>query len=130
MKIGKTSGGFHLDQNTGFLRTTVQVVGDLIPARSTRQRAAHASDARRWIASGRDDALRLLGGLDHRDQQGLCPDVKILFDERRITRGGADHGVRSEEHRLNSSHSQISYAVFCLKKKKQKITHNDIITKK
>src|SRR2546430_9591124 len=25
---------------------------------------------------------------------------------------------RSEEHRLNSSHSQISYAVFCLKKKK------------
>src|SRR2546430_797767 len=25
--------------------------------------------------------------------------------------------TRSEEHRLNSSHSQISYAVFCLKKK-------------
>src|SRR5688572_31972952 len=27
-------------------------------------------------------------------------------------------GFRSEEHTLNSSHSQISYAVFCLKKKK------------
>src|SRR5256886_14956752 len=26
--------------------------------------------------------------------------------------------ARSEEQRLNSSHSQISYAVFCLKKKK------------
>src|SRR2546430_15491838 len=26
--------------------------------------------------------------------------------------------------RLNSSHSQISYAVFCLKKKKKKQTHN------
>src|SRR5438270_8402996 len=26
--------------------------------------------------------------------------------------------------RLNSSHSQISYAVFCLKKKKKKITKN------
>src|SRR5438874_5427438 len=25
--------------------------------------------------------------------------------------------VRSEEHRLNSSHVEISYAVFCLKKK-------------
>src|SRR5579859_6179529 len=25
--------------------------------------------------------------------------------------------LRSEEHTLNSSHSQISYAVFCLKKK-------------
>src|SRR5438270_9632034 len=28
--------------------------------------------------------------------------------------------VRSESTRLNSSHSQISYAVFCLKKKKNK----------
>src|SRR2546427_13241123 len=27
---------------------------------------------------------------------------------------------RSEEHTSNSSHSQISYAVFCLKKKKKK----------
>src|SRR6266498_4289380 len=27
---------------------------------------------------------------------------------------------RSEEHRLNSSHVRISYAVFCLKKKKKK----------
>src|SRR5438132_2146795 len=26
--------------------------------------------------------------------------------------------MRSEEHRLNSSHTVISYAVFCLKKKK------------
>src|SRR5206468_9464845 len=29
-----------------------------------------------------------------------------------------DEGPRSEEHRLNSSHDQNSYAVFCLKKKK------------
>src|SRR5688572_32092505 len=27
--------------------------------------------------------------------------------------------------RLNSSHSQISYAVFCLKKKKKQINHNN-----
>src|SRR2546430_5272452 len=31
--------------------------------------------------------------------------------------------------RLNSSHSQISYAVFCLKKKKKKIIHSDLCTK-
>src|SRR5262245_65280455 len=32
---------------------------------------------------------------------------------------GAGRGLdRSEEHRLNSSHLGISYAVFCLKKKK------------
>src|SRR2546430_3389970 len=35
-------------------------------------------------------------------------------------RDAGDAGVhhRSEEHTSNSSHSQISYAVFCLKKKK------------
>src|SRR2546430_12642682 len=29
--------------------------------------------------------------------------------------------------RLNSSHSQISYAVFCLKKKKNQLTHDNLI---
>src|SRR5437762_8047935 len=41
--------------------------------------------------------------------------------------GGAhpDHpGGRSEEHTSNSSHRCISYAVFCLKKKKNKQTDN------
>src|SRR5690606_39726804 len=31
----------------------------------------------------------------------------------------AAHEKRSEEHTLNSSHVKISYAVFCLKKKKK-----------
>src|SRR2546430_14103385 len=35
--------------------------------------------------------------------------------------GPAHAGVRSKSTRLNSSHSQISYAVFCLKKKKQRL---------
>src|SRR2546427_1392516 len=40
-----------------------------------------------------------------------------------------DHGDRKST-RLNSSHSQISYAVFCLKKKKKNInTETSIITK-
>src|SRR5690606_41147976 len=33
-----------------------------------------------------------------------------------------DFDARSEEHTLNSSHVKISYAVFCLKKKKQDAT--------
>src|SRR5688572_31280410 len=33
----------------------------------------------------------------------------VLFDRQKSV-------LRSEEHTLNSSHSQISYAVFCLKK--------------
>src|SRR5205085_12010809 len=38
----------------------------------------------------------------------------------RIPGPAMDAGRRSEGTRLNSSHSQISYAVFCLKKKKNK----------
>src|SRR2546430_10147560 len=41
----------------------------------------------------------------------------------RGTAGRLSAGVREEDRkstRLNSSHSQISYAVFCLKKKKKK----------
>src|SRR2546427_3518681 len=37
------------------------------------------------------------------------------------------HGDRKST-RLNSSHSQISYAVFCLKKKKKNITCNRCLT--
>src|SRR2546428_3334174 len=39
-----------------------------------------------------------------------------------VSRGDEEIGLdfRSEEHSLNSSHDQISYAVFCLKKKKTK----------
>src|SRR5438045_5816437 len=33
------------------------------------------------------------------------------------------HGADRKSTRLNSSHLGISYAVFCLKKKKKKITH-------
>src|SRR2546430_10375398 len=45
-------------------------------------------------------------------------DVRPVEDEREARRLRADR----KSTRLNSSHSQISYAVFCLKKKKSK--HN------
>src|SRR3712207_7405120 len=38
-----------------------------------------------------------------------------------------DHGRDRKSTRLNSSHANISYAVFCLKKKKINITANAII---
>src|SRR2546427_2979014 len=47
------------------------------------------------------------------------------FGRRRVTaliaaeRGGAAWAKDRKSTRLNSSHSQISYAVFCLKKKKK-----------
>src|SRR2546427_9271718 len=38
----------------------------------------------------------------------------------KLLRRGNKHGRDRKSTRLNSSHSQISYAVFCLKKKKKK----------
>src|SRR3712207_7528439 len=35
-----------------------------------------------------------------------------------VAGGGADHGLDRKSTRLNSSHANISYAVFCLKKNK------------
>src|SRR5690349_23558809 len=46
---------------------------------------------------------------------------KVTFHMEECKRMGLHVlGPRSEETRLNSSHVEISYAVFCLKKKKKK----------
>src|SRR2546430_8634948 len=75
--------------------------------RSIRQLAHHPPALRQWGIRGR-----------HRHHAG---DVSV--------RGIAEASHRREDHfltgdrkstRLNSSHSQISYAVFCLKKKKKR----------
>src|SRR3989475_9739759 len=45
---------------------------------------------------------------------------------RYVIRGGSVMSIDRKSTRLNSSHSQISYAVFCLKKKKKKVkSHTD-----
>src|SRR5438309_7962598 len=53
-----------------------------------------------------------LGGVSFVDSAGLA---LLLTVHREITRRGDRKSTR-----LNSSHSSISYAVFCLKKKKKK----------
>src|SRR3712207_8754748 len=59
------------------------------------------------------------------------------YHRRQITNGIVHIGVggfhrshqalRSEEHSLNSSHANISYAVFCLKKKTISFTYHTLI---
>src|SRR5256886_4053069 len=44
-----------------------------------------------------------------------CADLPVTWTRSEI----APRFARSEEHTSDSSHSQISYAVFCLKKKKK-----------
>src|SRR3989475_8272722 len=48
----------------------------------------------------------------------LAADGVELLAHRFLARGLARHDEDRKSTRLNSSHSQISYAVFCLKKKK------------
>src|SRR2546430_4082464 len=56
---------------------------------------------------------RILGGKQHRAAP-LSPEPQSLSQSKQREQ----HGDRKST-RLNSSHSQISYAVFCLKKKKK-----------
>src|SRR2546427_5130352 len=56
---------------------------------------------------------------------GADPQLAVRAEGEAEVRPGAGHGQQPRQDRdrkstrLNSSHSQISYAVFCLKKKKQ-----------
>src|SRR2546430_7629653 len=58
-----------------------------------------------------------------------APKVRAMeiIDELEPSRRGIYAGADRKSTRLNSSHSQISYAVFCLKKKKQnhRAAHHD-----
>src|SRR2546430_9693897 len=66
-------------------------------------------------------SARMDGGGRHPRRGRLAP--RGATGRRRRRRGGRAPGRRSardrKSTRLNSSHSQISYAVFCLKKKKK-----------
>src|SRR2546427_3733220 len=50
---------------------------------------------------------------------GLGPAAKGLVDGDQLQLGELVRELDRKSTRLNSSHSQISYAVFCLKKKKK-----------
>src|SRR5207249_10775841 len=53
-------------------------------------------------------------GARRSDTRGLPGSAPLSLH---LVAAGEGIGERSEEHRLNSSHVSISYAVFCLKKK-------------
>src|SRR2546430_9214628 len=67
------------------------------------------------------DALPIFDAAEDDDGIGDgMAEAHVLEDGEIDEAGGADADRKST--RLNSSHSQISYAVFCLKKKKTTIT--------
>src|SRR2546430_5886451 len=64
-----------------------------------------------------DDHSLMRAGTNRRDAIGR---FDIELDAATIDFGYLRSGEDRKSTRLNSSHSQISYAVFCLKKKKKK----------
>src|SRR3712207_7491846 len=67
----------------------------------------------------RDAAIEL--GVERREHLAHAARPELVEDHVAADHGAAwdrRAGLRSEEHSLNSSHANISYAVFCLKKKK------------
>src|SRR2546427_3593097 len=95
------------------------------PPRSTLFPYTSSSDLRRTARVVRhlEAPPAVAGDPVHEARAVVGPNGQGLLGEPRVA------GRRPEEEdrkstRLNSSHSQISYAVFCLKKKKQN-THQD-----
>src|SRR5688572_31059315 len=80
----------------------------------------------------REDGDRDQRSICGRDPHHVLGERALAAVHRGILRGAAEHLVSiasdpaqdRKSTRLNSSHSQISYAVFCLKKKKTKKNHN------
>src|SRR2546430_7612507 len=73
------------------------------------------------------DLRRLRVYLDHHRMHAVRGATAVRSEVRRRLETGLaarPHGAAQDRKstRLNSSHSQISYAVFCLKKKKKKCT--------
>src|SRR2546427_6811347 len=75
---------------------------------------------------------RLALGIDLGDQVGIAvtdqelnADAVLLLEAVEVAAQLVARGRDRKSTRLNSSHSQISYAVFCLKKKKKSISEHD-----
>src|SRR2546428_4344391 len=57
-----------------------------------------------------------------RNAPGSCPICGMALEPRTVTGDEENAELKDRKStRLNSSHDQISYAVFCLKKKKQNL---------
>src|SRR3712207_7953307 len=78
-----------------------------------RSEVRHPARDRHQLERDRGQAL-------HQDHPGAILSVPILIFGHRVV-----HAVEVDRKstRLNSSHANISYAVFCLKKKKKLLTH-------
>src|SRR3712207_8238142 len=72
---------------------------------------------------GPEPTVRLGGGAEDQAQGPYCLRLHVVLNLSTVVgprRTGIRHFTDRKSTRLNSSHANISYAVFCLKKKKQR----------
>src|SRR2546427_8826231 len=75
---------------------------------------------RSGTVDGGADTLKRLSDMGIQIQKG----GKLAYGTTASDKTKLDAALDRKSTRLNSSHSQISYAVFCLKKKKKKINQS------
>src|SRR5690348_18025471 len=96
-------------------RSTLFPYTTLFRSRAQALRVRHAAAARAEREGGRPTVLRTRRGTRVRRDRTSHP--RRSQSRCAVRRDG---GLDRKSTRLNSSHPSISYAVFCLKKKKQK----------
>src|SRR5689334_24840999 len=94
-------------------RSTLFPYTTLFRSRSPRANAI----AERWVRSVRTECLDHVFIINKRHLQKVLAEYVGYFNHWRPHRSIGQRADRKST-RLNSSHSSISYAVFCLKKKK------------
>src|SRR3712207_7224454 len=93
------------------------------PPRSTLFPYTTLFRSRLWRHSHRGAGILLAPSLDHSAQGSGGPVARTLLQPVHMEAQGARNRDRKST-RLNSSHANISYAVFCLKKKIDNFEHN------
>src|SRR3989449_11200402 len=99
------------DASPGHVRARVRSDYEARLAAVTEELKAHAESARQAI----EEKRHLRGELQKKEALAA---EKLTETELRHSVGEYDEGQDRKSTRLNSSHGYISYAVFCLKKKK------------
>src|SRR3989475_9343094 len=94
-----------MDRDAKNVRLTPAGEAFLVEARKVLAQLQHAADVVRGVAEGMQGRLDvgITGSMVYRQVPDFCRAFRAERDRKST--------------RLNSSHSQISYAVFCLKKK-------------
>src|SRR5256886_13147356 len=97
-------------------RSTLFPYTTLFRSERNLQRRPQGAGVHPEPSSTRHQPLLRRGG----NERGLLVSERLgaAEDVRRLSHGAKTSGKDRKSTRLNSSHSQISYAVFCLKKKK------------